>query len=339
LIRAHRVPRLACVLAVPLASLACTTGQYQNLGAKLDVGITIGVGSTTWIAPSSAGTQLLVLGADGGSGAPAFMETAIAPDGATVSESGTYAIDSKGTRLTLDATLRFILANEINVPVLKRKGATRQVISETTTYGYELSGNSLTLTGTPALGPFTFLPAALAQLGATSAHDAECAYMLALLTLDSSQVRIPGFNGPGTTQYFTAATFEGTLAGQLTFQLNGSIFSPHGDLAYVQFSDFDGITLGRTLSDVADTNGDGYLYGTVSYQFSSRPSPTSDAGSTLVQSGTIFYGNPDGVGAVPLMNGAISGGSLQVTMDSNPTVSVPYSSVTLLDVSRCVPPP
>jgi hypothetical protein len=326
-------------MPVLLALLACTTGRYQDLGAKLDVGVTIGVGSTTWIAPGPQKTQLLVLGADGGAGAPAYMETDIGSDGATISESGTYAIDSTGTNLTLNATLRFILLNELDKPVLQRLGARRQVISTSTTYGYLLSGNNLTLTGSPTLGPFVFLPAGLAQLGSTTQHDAECAYMLALLTLDSSQARIPGFNGPGTTQYFTPATFVGTLTGDLTFVLNGSIFSPHGDLKYVEFSDFDGITLGRTLSDVADTNGNGYLYGTVSYQFTTRPSPTSDAGSRLVQVGTIFYGNADGDGGVPLTNGAISGGDLLVTMDSNPTVTVPHSTVASLDVSGCLSPP
>jgi len=331
--------RCAFALALPLATLACTTGQYQNLGAKLDVGITIGTGSTTWIAPTAAGTQLLVLGADGGSGAPAFMKTEIAPDGATFSESGTYTIDDTGTQLTLAATLRFLAPTELNLPVLKRKGASREVISETTTYGYLLTGNSLTLTGTPALGPFSFLPAALANLGSTTQHDAECAYMLALLTLDSSQARIPGFNGPGTTQYFTPATFAGTLTGQLTFHLDGSIFSPTGALDYATFADFDGIELGRTLSDVADTNGNGYLFGTLSYKFSTRPSPGADAGATIVQVGTIFYGPSNGVGAVPLMNGAISGGSLLVTMDSTPTVTVPYSTVAVLDVSGCLAPP
>jgi hypothetical protein len=318
---------------------ACTTGPYQNLATKLDVGVALGVGSTTWIAATPQMTQFLVLGSEASSATPTFMETTIGPDNATVSHVGTYSFDSKGTSLTLSATLQSVMANELQTPVLKRQGSSRRTIAETNVYGYHQSGNSLMLTGTPALGPFTFLPHALSGVGEATEHDAACTYQLVLLTLNSSEARIPGFNGPGTTQYFSPATFTGALEGHMIFGLYGSAFSPHSNSDYFQFSDFDGIVLGHTLSSQADTNGDGYLYGTLSYQFSTQDSPMSDAGLVLAHSGTIYYGKSDGSDAVPIMNGAISGGALQVTMGSTPTIAVPHSSVAQLDVSGCLAAP
>jgi hypothetical protein len=310
---------------------ASCLGPYQIIGQELDPTVSLG-DQPTWIQVTPEQTTLLVFAApDGGTSAP-FTLTTIARDQSAVILTGTYF--ATATTVTLDSTLRYVLANEYNLKVTDRDGAQRFDVDGGATYTTDLDGGILTLTGSPSLGSFLSFQTALANLQATTQDEADCVLRVFQLSVISSETRILGFNGPAIIQYTNPATFNGVLSGDISISVQ-SLFKPNTTLTYQNFSDFSGFVLDGTQYSQTDLSGDGFISNTVAFQMKRDP---GDGGSETVISAQVGYGSTDGSPPSILLNaGTPSGGSYQLSVDGGTSFLVGFDVLNTIDVTACVP--
>jgi hypothetical protein len=325
---------------VLLASLFCLgvlgacLGPYQIIGQELDPTVSLG-NQPTWIQATPEQTTLVVFAAaDGGISAP-FTLTTIARNQSAVILTGTYSATANA--ITMQSTLKYVLANQYNIPVTSRDGALRYNVDAGATYATNLDGGVLTLTGTPPLGGFVPFTSALANLQATNQTQANCLLRVFQLTVINSEARILGFNGPSIIQYTNPATFNGVLAGSVTIGVE-SLFTPNTTLAYQQFIDFTGFVIDGSQYSQTDLSGNGYISSAVNFQMSSPPGDGGPAQEVV--SGTVVYGNANGSApSVILLAGTPSGGSYQLSVDGGGSFLVGYDVLNTIDVTACVTTP
>jgi hypothetical protein len=326
--RPLRLPVLLLILGG-----ACL-GPYQIIGQELDPTVSLG-NQPTWIQATPEQTTLLVFAApDGGTTAP-FTLTTIARNQSCVILTGTYY--ATATQVFLSSSLRYVLANEYNLPVTSRDGAQRSDVDGGATYTTSVDGGILTLTGAPPLGSFASFPVALANLEVTNQAQADCVLRVFQLSVISSETRILGFNGPAIIQYTNPATFNGVLSGDVNIGVQ-SLFKPNTTLTYQQFSDFAGFVLDGSQYSQTDLSGDGYISSTVAFQMTRDP---GDGGPLqTVIAAQVGYGNADGSPPSILLNaGTPSGGSYQLSVDAGTSFLVGFDVLNTIDVTACVSTP
>jgi hypothetical protein len=177
----------------------------------------------------------------------------------------------------------------------------------------------LVVAGDPRLaGTYVGLSDALGSLGRLTGRDAACAYQVASLAVQSSEIRILGFGSNQMLQYRNAATYVGTVSGSLTIHVSFSLTNNQAgtSIRYDGFSDQGGVVLSGEQDTTTSLAGDGHMSGTLG--FSLQPLSLDPAAVTTPINGSIDYGS------VQLGNGNTSGGSYLVTLD-------PGSVSTLLD--------
>jgi hypothetical protein len=326
--------RAAPALLLLLGTLAACLGPYQIIGQELDPTVSLG-NQPTWIQATPEQTTLIVFASpDGGFSAP-FTLTTIARNQSAVILTGTYS--ATATTITMQSTLKYVLANQYNIKVTSRDGAQRFNVDAGATYTTNRDGGVLTLTGTPALGSFVSFTSALANLQATNQDQADCLLRVFQLSVISSEARILGFNGPSIIQYTTPATFNGVLEGSVNIGVE-SLFAPNTTLAYQQFSDFTGFVIDGSQYSQTDLQGNGYISSAVSFQMNGS---VADGGvPPTVIAGTVVYGNANGTPpSILLVAGTPSGGSYQLSVDGGGTFPVGYDVLNTIDVSACVSTP
>lgn len=322
--------------ALPLALLlligmACL-GPYQIIGQELDPTVSLG-NQPTWIQATPELTTLIVFArpVDGGAVAP-FTLTTIARNQSAIIYAGIYY--ATATQITMQSSLKYVLANQYSIPVTSRDGALRFEVDAGATYTTSLDGGVLTLTGTPTLGSFVPFLSALANLQATNQAQADCLLRVFQLSVISSETRILGFNGPSIIQYTTPAIFNGVLTGVVNIGVQ-SLFTPNTTLSYQQFSDFTGFVLDGSQYSQTDLSGNGYISSSLNFEMTNTP---SDGGAAqTVIAGTVGYGNADGSPpSVLLVSGTPSGGSYQLAVDGGGNFLVGYDVLNTIDVTACV---
>ena len=317
-----------------LGTLAACLGPYQIIGQELDPTVSLG-NQPTWVQATPEQTTLIVFASpDGGLSAP-FTLTTIARNQSAVILTGTYS--ATATTITMQSTLKYVLANQYNIPVTSRDGAQRFNVDAGATYTTNLDGGVLTLTGTPALGRFVPFTSALANLQATNQDQADCLLRVFQLSVINSEARILGFNGPSIIQYTNPATFNGVLEGSVNIGVQ-SLFTPNTTLAYQHFSDFTGFVIAGSQYSQTDLSGNGFISSAVDFQMSSPP---ADGGSAqTVIAGTVVYGNANGSPpSILLVAGTPSGGSYQLSVDGGGSFLVGFDILNTIDVTGCVSTP
>jgi hypothetical protein len=297
--------RAAAFLGVGL--LACL-GPYPGIGEKLDV--VTQVSGTSYVAVDGGVTRLLILAAlDGGSTAP-FTRIDERQPRAVETIQGSWS--GQGDSAQFATSVVFRLPDESTIPVTRRTGASREQLS-TPAIGQAtvgaVSAESVELLGAAeVVGRFSALLSRTARLGGTGATDTACAFHVANLAVESSEARVPGFNGPGMTQYLNRDTvFAGILSGSLTVRLEGAL-NPVATLTYTGYADFEGVVLDGVQVSSTNTSGDGSLSGVVAFRVDREGLPP------LL--GAVDYGQ------ITLSNGNESGDYL-VTLDAGTELAVP----------------
>jgi hypothetical protein len=313
--------RALCVLAAAsLSGALLSCGPYAELAQKLDVGLTIASGET-WIAATGSEVRVLVLGdPDPVSGAAAFAFTASSlPIAAGVSAwatQGSWSGKATDPSLTLHERYLYRMADERGTALLNRHGTTRDDVSTALTFGQSRGGGQLVLTGDASIaGTYVLLTEAMANLGTSTSADAACAFHLANLAVLSSQVRIIGFGSAGMTQYQTAATFRGTLTGDVLVSVHGSL-SATTNITYSNFADFVGVRIDGTQTTHVNAGGNGSMSGVVTFAL------TPQVGGAATQPPEIDGSIDYGADAIQISSGSASGGHYVVTLAGGGAASV-----------------
>ena len=329
----HTSRILGFILLAAAAGVACL-GPYQIIGQELSPTISLG-DQPTWIQATPEQTTLLVFAvADGGLSAP-FTLTTIARNQAAVIYTGSYF--ASPTEVTLNSNLKYVLANQYDIPVTQRTGSQRFDIDAGATYTRVIDGGILTLTGNPPLGSFVAFPAALANLKATNQAEADCLMRVFQLTAISSEARILGFNGAAIIQYTNPATFSGVLTGSVHIDVE-SLLKPNTTLVYSNYSDFAGFLIDGSQYSQTNLSGDGHMSSVMAFRMTTDP---GDGGPPVtVIAGDVGYGNAAGTPpSLILVAGTPSGGGYALTVDGGATFLVGYDVVNTMDVTPCVTTP
>jgi hypothetical protein len=325
----------AAAIAGTLAAGLVACGPYPDVAQKLDVTTPI-TDSETWIAAAGTELRVLVLGrpAAGGDAEFAFaaMEMPIYAGTSAVGLRGTWRDDGGGAA-TFSARLQYTLPDERDRSLLARRGAYRDDVSRTLRVALTQGAGELAIAGEPALaGRYVPLRAALARLGSTTADDAACAFQVANLGIRSSELRIIGFGGPGMTQYQTAETFVGALAGSLRVSVQGFLTSTT-TITYSGFVDLAGVRVeGPQITDV-NAGGNGHMSGTMSFVL--EPLAGGEAAAPIA--GTIDFGGAgDPADAVQISNGTASGGAYVVALAGAATARLSPVTAPTPSVAQCL---
>ena len=290
-------------LLFALALGAC--GPYAQLAQKLDV--TAQIDGDTWIAaigPDRSEIRMLVVGRPDANGSAAFSFTSIA--GAiigTLQGSWTEVGTAGATTLQVAHTYRLDTNAGVN-----STGATRDDDPYTLQITVARSADRLVVSGDAGLaGTYVGMTGALARLPATPPQDAvTCAFQIANLTVQSSEVRIIGFGSIGMLQYTSTASFVGTIAGSVSV----SVAPPPGPVVttihYWGFSDQGGVRIDGPQVTTTSLAGNGSMSGVMRFELA----PTApDPSSVTTITGSIDYSG------VFIGGGATSGGSYVVSID------------------------
>jgi hypothetical protein len=326
----------ALAIVAPLA--AC--GPYAEVAQKLDVTTPITSGET-WIAvagPDRSELRVLVVGAPPEGGSAEFslttMQMPISAGTSATALQGTWREETRAGTATFTAARQYTLPDERGTPLLARRGVWRADVSRVLGVTVARAGGLLVLAGDPTLaGTYVRFRAALAALGASTARDAACAFQLSNLGIRSSEVRIIGFGGPGMTQYQTAATYVGTLAGSLRVSEQGFLDNTT-TITYSGFVDLGGVRVdGPQITD-ADSGGNGQMSGTLAFALE----PLAADGSVPPPiTGTIDYGgagNP--ADAVQISSGFATGGAYVIVLAGGGAAKVSPATAPSPSVAECL---
>lgn len=332
----RRLPASAAVAAL----LVGGCGPYPDLAQKLDVTSQI-VGGETWIAAQGldrSEVRLLVLGPlppGGGSSGFAFsaLQMPISAGTSATTLQGTWT--EAGGIATFTARHAYLLPDERSTGLWSRTGVTRGDVNLTSALAVTRSPGRLVLAGDPALAA-TYVPLreALAALGTATERDAACAFQVANLGIRTSEVRILGFGGPTMTQYKSAATFVGTLAGTFRVRVSiGASLASTTTIGYFGLEDLGGIRVdGPQITD-ANAGGDGHMSGTLAFALEPLAA-TGTAGAPIA--GTIDFGDADPADWVQIRNGDPVGGHYLVTLEGGGTARVSPATAPSPSVAECL---
>jgi hypothetical protein len=326
----------ATTLALAAGLAAC--GPYPDVAQKLDVTTPIVTDSETWIAAAGTEVRVLVLGKPADGGEAEFAFTAMQMD----TSAGTSATalrgiwrDDGGGAATFDVRVEYTLPDERGKGPLARVGTSRADVARPLHVGFLRGTSELEIGGEPSLaGRYVLFQAALARLGITTAEDAACAFQVGNLGIRSSEVRIIGFGGAAMTQYFSAETYVGTLAGTLRVSLDGSFTSGFTTtIAYSGFVDLAGVRVdGPQITD-ANAGGNGHMAGTMSFALE----PLVDGRPAAPIAGTIDFGGAgDPADAVQISDGTASGGVYVVALAGGATARVSPVTAPTPSVAECL---
>jgi hypothetical protein len=211
---------------------------------------------------------------------------------------------------------------------VNRVGSQRDDTARTLHVTARRDAGRLAVTGDPLLaGTYAGLADALRNLGTRTERDAACAYQVASLGVESSEVRIIGFGGAGMLQYQRAETYVGTVAGSVRVSMSGYVQNTTR-IEYAGFSDQGNVVLtGPQITD-ADPGGNGHMSGVVAFTLAPAALDPSAAGTPIT--GTIDYGGAGNPGdAVQISSGNPSGGFYVTSIDGGGTARVAATAVTV----------
>ena len=313
--------------AVLLALSLAGCGPYAELAQKLDV--TARIAGDTWIAAGpdrAVETRVLLVAKPDANGVAPFAFTSIAADCLTL--QGTWTeVGSSG-----DTTLR--VAHTYTMPAstgTSTAGSQRDDTPWSLRITVARTGDRLVLGGDDRLsGTYVALSDVLAGLGTATERDAACAYQVASLSIQSSEIRILGFGGSQMTQYFNPATYVGTIAGSVRVSLSNApgSFTFKVTVAYDGFEDEGGVFLSGAQLTSTSFGGSGSMSGQVG--FTIAPPSLDPATVTTPITGRIDYST------VTLSNGATSGGAYVTTIDGGGTAAVPAVGTQSPNVAECL---
>jgi hypothetical protein len=299
----------AAALAAVLLLSGCLSAPYPNLFERLDVANQ--VSGDTWVSyadtPDGEEIRLLVVGAPTSeSPVPRFSFTAVRPRSVRKLQ-GTWATSATQPSFVLSVEFVFEMPDESQRPVTQRVGATRRQVSYDEVLDVSMVGPNLVVSGGSGEldGTYTLFPQALAALGGPVGVTPACAFRVFNLTILSSQVRIPGFNGTSILQYTTPATFVGEVTGTVRIGVS-NVLSPLTEITYTAYADFTGAGVEGTQSTRVNTAGTGSMFGTLPFVLQPlEPLPPIE--------GTVGYGVSGGGGdSIQLTGGNVTGGSYAV---------------------------
>jgi hypothetical protein len=330
----------AVLLAVTLALGGC--GRYAELAQKLDV--TARVAGDTWIAAvgsSQSEVRVLLVGKPDANGVASFayssIQIPITRSSSAFTFQGTWTEVGASGATTLEVLHEYTLPDESSVGPFSRVGAQREDAVLTIPLTVTRTAGQLVVAGDQRLAA-TYVPLgqALAQLGTATARDAACAFQVANLGIDTSEVRIIGFGGVGMSQYQTPATYIGTVAGSLrvSLSLNALTFASTTTIVYSGFEDLGGVVVDGPQVTSANGGGDGSMSGVMTFALT----PLAPDGSALAPiTGTIDYGgagNP--ANAIQITNGTATGGVYVISIDGGGTAQVPPQTAPSPSVAECL---
>jgi hypothetical protein len=313
-------------LLVSLALAGC--GRYAELAQKLDV--TTRIAGDTWIAavgPGRSEVRILLVGTPDAHGGAPFAFTAM-PGPSALTLQGTWTEVGAGGDVVLRVAHTYTMPDESSRGPLNRTGSQRDDSPRTLHVVVTRDADRLAITGDPQLaGSYVGLAPALARLGTATARDAACAYQVASLAVESSEVRIIGFGGPGMLQYQQPETYVGTVAGTVRVSMSGFLQNSTR-IEYGAFSDQGGVVLtGPQVTD-ADSSGNGHMSGVVT--FALTPAPLDPATAATSITGRIDYGGAgNAADAVQISGGNPSGGFYVTSIDGGGTARIPATAVTV----------
>jgi hypothetical protein len=313
--------------AVLLALSLGACGPYAELAQKLDV--TVRIVGDTWIAAGpdrAVETRVLLVGKGDGSGVAPFAFTSIAADCLTL--QGTWSEDEPSGVTTLQVAHTYTMPGSTGTSTA---GSQRDDTPYTTQVTVTRGGRRLLVAGDSRIvGTYVLLSDVIARLGTTTQRDAACAYQVASLSIQSSEIRIIGFGGNQMTQYLSPATYVGTIDGSvrvsLTHSMTDATFAV--TLEYRGFEDEGGVRLTGAQRTSTSFGGDGHMSGSLG--FAIAPTFPDPSGVTTLISGGIDYS------AITLSNGSTSGGSYHVTIDGGGTADVPSVGTQSPNVADCL---
>ncbi len=296
-----RRPLLAAAALGAVGLLACL-GPYPNIGEKLDV--TSRVSGTSYITLDAGNARVLVLAPlDGGQSAPFTRIDEFQPR-AVETLQGTWS--DPGMDIAFSTTTVFTLPDESAKSISSRRGATRKTLSPPRLSEATLdavSAEVLELSGPAEVaGSYRTLVSRTAAVSGTDATSPACAFHLANLAVESSEVRIPGFNSPGLTQYLNREEpFLGILSGTVTIGLVG-LFSPVSTIRFANYADFEGVVLNGEQISSTDTSGNGGMSGVLGFRIERQGLPPLE-GSVDYREVKLTGGNESGDYLVTLDGG------------------------------------
>jgi hypothetical protein len=330
-------PVALAVLAVALG--AC--GPYADVAQKLDV--TARVAGDTWIARSPADDRelrVLLVAAPGTDGAAPFAFSDVLVNesrGTAVHElQGAWSEAGSAGLATLHVQHEYAMPDESGqTDIWKRVGTTRA----DDRYDVELTvardAGRLTIAGDPSFaGTYVPLVEVLGNLGTWTPDDrAACAFQLANLGMLISEGRIIGFGGPAITQYDTAATYVGTIAGDLRISITFTRDYQHNTttVAYAGFEEIGGVRVDGPMTTDADASGSGQMSGLMTFAIA-PPGASGGPGDPIT--GTIDYGG--GGNPVRIVDGTAIGGVYLVSIDGGGTAQLPPEAPPSPSVASCL---
>lgn len=332
--RAAAPAPLALVLVLALG--AC--GPYAEVAQKLDV--TARVAGDTWIAAAGDRTEIriLLVGKPDKDGVAQFAFSSLQlPITAGTSASalqGTWTEAGNAGAVTLRLEWEYTLPDERSVSLGSRRGASRKASQRVIPLTVTRSGGRLVVAGDASIaGTYAAFGEALTQLGTATERDAACAFQVANLGVRTSEIRIIGFGGPGMSQYDTAATFVGTVAGSFRVHVSVNLpsFASTTTIAYSGFEDLGGALVDGAQVTSVGSGGDGNMDGILTFSLQPRP-PDGSAAAPI--SGTINYGS--GADAVQITNGAATGGFYVVTLQGGGSARVGPVTAPSPSVAECL---
>lgn len=249
------------------------------------------------------------MGKPDANGVAAFAFTSIAASSLTL--QGTWIeVGSVGeTRLAVAHTYTMPASSGTNGP-----GSQRDDTPYSLTVNVTRSAAELLVSGDARLaGRYLGLSDALGRFGTGTPRDAACAYQVASLGVQSSEVRIIGFGGVQMTQYLHPATYVGTVAGSVTVSVSIST-TVTTTIQYDGFADQGGVVLTGAQTSRTDWGGSGSMSGTVG--FALTPITLDPATVTTPITGSVGYGS------VTLASGGTSGGSYAIALDGGASALV-----------------
>jgi hypothetical protein len=311
-----------------LATLALgACGPYAELAQQLDV--TPQIVGDTWIAAAAsnrAEIRVLVVGKPDEHGVAPFSFTSM-PGPSAMTLQGTWTEVGSAGGVTLRVAHTYTMADEHSRAPLNRVGSKRDDTPRTIRVTVTRDAGRLVVAGDPGLAAmYVGLAGALGRLGTATERDAACAYQVASLTVESSEVRIIGFGGAGMLQYQNAATFTGTVGGSVRVSMSGFLHNT-SRIEYASFEDLGGVVLSGPQITDSDTGGNGHMSGVVAFTLTPAVDPSA-ATSTI--RGTIDYGgagNPADV--VQISGGNPVGGSYVTSIAGGATARLTAVAVTV----------
>jgi hypothetical protein len=164
-------------------------------------------------------------------------------------------------------------------------------------------GEQLTVTLDAEARNLTSLPEVIRRADPTTQGGAEDIFRLVNIEFYMSQTRVQGFGATGMTQYVTASTFNGIVAGTYRVAVQGGL-RIGSDLTYMAMRDLTDIQMDGNQHTVVDLGGNGPTSESLTFSLD-HP----DQADPIVY--TIFYDD------LRVVNGAAGDGVYTVDSDGN----------------------